>query len=200
MDSSEPWTTPHPTPPGLHSWVWGCVCRPTLSQQRFLLLLSYPEERVTVDLHGPLDQLVGTVQHALSRHHAGVVHQDAHVAAQVPAHRLGAAVHLLAVGHVHRVRMRLAAHVAHQLARLLVGRGVVVPEDHLGAVAGELLGEEAAEASACAGDQHQLAVHGFGARPEDEAQGVAQDVVQDVQQHHLQVHEEDHLGGFPPGV
>ena len=180
MDSSE-FPRPHlPSFPRLILWRLGRG--------------PHPEERMAVDLHGPLDQLLRAVQHALPRHHPRVVHQDGHVPPQVLSHPLSSAVHLLAAGHVHRVRVRFPAHFAHQRGRALVGGGVGVPQDDLRAVFAELLGEQLAEASAGAGDQHQLSVDRLGARPQHRPERVAQNVVEHVQEHHLEIHQEDHLG------
>lgn len=76
--------------------------------------MSYPEVCVAVDHHGPLDELVRTLQQVLSRNHTRVVDQQVHIA-HLASHTLGCRVHALALPHVTHVCVDLRLERLHLL-------------------------------------------------------------------------------------
>jgi len=77
-------------------------------------MTTHPEVGVAVDHHGALDQLVGTLQQVVARHHAGVVDQYVHIA-HLAADAIRRAVHALPLAHVAQVREHLGLEGRHLL-------------------------------------------------------------------------------------
>lgn len=97
----------------------------------------YPEQRVAVNLQGPLQQFIRALQQPSPRNDSRVVDQYVDVAQLFP-HAVSCLIDALALGQIHCVRVLSAAEFSHALGRLLVGLGVAVPQHELGAFSGEL--------------------------------------------------------------
>lgn len=67
---------------------------------------THPEVCVTVDHHGALDQLVGTLQEVMARDDAGVVDQYVHLSHLSP-HLLGCGIHTLPLPHITHIGVDL---------------------------------------------------------------------------------------------
>lgn len=61
---------------------------------------------MTVDHHGPLDQLVGTLQEVMARDDAGVVDEYVHLS-HLPAHLLRCGIHTLALPYITHIGVDL---------------------------------------------------------------------------------------------
>lgn len=75
---------------------------------------THPEVCVTVDHHGALDQLVGTLQEVVAGDDAGVVDQYVHLS-HLPAHLLGGGIHTLPLAHVAHIGVDLWLERGHLL-------------------------------------------------------------------------------------
>lgn len=69
---------------------------------------------VTVDHHGPLDKLIGTLQEMVPRDHAGVVNQDGHLA-NLFADSLCCRVDIFSLAHIAGVRVNLQAAMGQRI-------------------------------------------------------------------------------------
>lgn len=61
---------------------------------------------MTVDHHGPLDQLVGTLQEVMARDDAGVVDEYVHLS-HLPTHLLRCGIHTLALPYITHIGVDL---------------------------------------------------------------------------------------------
>lgn len=67
---------------------------------------THPEVCMTVDHHGALDQLIGTLQKVMARDDAGVVDQYVHLS-HLSAHLLSCGIHTLPLSHITHVGVDL---------------------------------------------------------------------------------------------